>query len=222
MPTPTLSPSSIGLFMDCPRCFWLQAVKGVRRPEGIFPSLPGGMDRLLKAHFDQHRKDGSVPEELRGKFEGKLFPDMEKLGIWRNNKNGLRYLHRETGIELMGAIDDLFVTSDGRYAPLDYKTRGYPRKDDTHEFYQHQMDIYSFLLGKNGLSPADFAILIFYHPVDVNEKCEVEFSPDPLRVAVDRLRGEKLFSEAVACLLGKEPEPGKECEWCRFHQVTTE
>ncbi|MBL7206477.1 MAG: PD-(D/E)XK nuclease family protein [Candidatus Aenigmarchaeota archaeon] len=207
-----LSPSSISLFLECPRCFWLKMNRKIKRPSGPFPSLPAGMDKVLKVHFDTHRKDDSAPEELEGKFEGRLFQDLEKLDVWRNNFRGLQYTDPKTGILLMGALDDLFVTKDGKYAPLDFKTRGYPRKEDTHEYYQHQMDIYSFLLEKNGMESADFAILIFYHPLSVNEDHHVVFNPDPIKVLVDRVRGEKIFLDAAKCLLGGEPK-GK-CEWC--------
>ncbi len=209
-----LSPSSISLFMDCPRCFWRHMNLGVRRPSGAFPSLPAGMDRVLKEHFDQHRNSGKLPPELND-FEGQLFQDMEKLRDWRNKRRGLRYMDASIGISLMGALDDLFVTQEGRHAPLDFKTRGYPRKPDTHEHYQHQMDIYSFLLERNGMIPADFAILIFYHPIRVNEKHNVEFHPDAIKVKVNRTRGERLFMDAVECLmLEEEPEASEGCEWC--------
>lgn len=218
----TLSPSTIKLFLECPRCFWLHVNEKVRRPPSPFPSLPSGMDSILKKHFDKHRNDESVPEEMEGKFQGFLFKDTEKLEIWRNNFRGLRFRDEKTDVTLMGALDDLFVTSDGKYAPLDFKTRGFPRKENTHEFYQHQMDIYSFLLEKNSLPPADFAILIFYHPVGVDENHNVIFDPDPLKVPVDRKRGEKIFKEAAACLLGEKPGPGKDCGFCNWAEKTKE
>lgn len=211
-----LSPSSLSIFLDCPRCFWRHMNLGIRRPSGIFPSLPGGMDRVLKDHFDRHRAEGTYPEELEGKFKGRLFDDMERLRVWRNNFRGLRYIDKKSGAMLMGALDDLFVTSDGKYAPLDFKTRGAPRKTDTHEHYQNQMDIYSFLLQENGMKPAEFAILIFYHPVNVNEEHNVEFDPDPIRIPVNRERGKRIFLEAVKCLKGPEPEPGRFCEYCAW------
>jgi hypothetical protein len=217
MKTVTLSPSSIGLFLDCPRCFWLDKVKGIKRPSGIFPSLPNGMDRVLKEHFDKHRAYNTPPEELHGHFKGRLFPDMERLKAWRDNKRGLRWTDPKTGFGLMGALDDLFVTEEGLYTPLDFKTRGFPRKEDTHEYYQHQMDIYSFLLEKNGMKPAGFAILIFYHPTSVNEKHDVCFDPDPVKVKTDPEKGEELFRKAVACLMGEEPK--HECEWCKLVRV---
>ena len=65
MTTLKLSPSSLNLFLECPRCFWLYKVKGVGRPDGIFPSLPNGMDKILKEHFDRFMEKGELPPELK-------------------------------------------------------------------------------------------------------------------------------------------------------------
>ena len=61
-----LSPSTLNVFLDCPRCFWLDKVKNIKRPRGIFPSLPSGMDRAIKVHFDSFRTKGILPPELKG------------------------------------------------------------------------------------------------------------------------------------------------------------
>ena len=62
--TVTLSPSSLNLMKDCPRCFWVQFNKGIKRPNGIFPSLPSGIDlrfnrnrwlSLLKISMEESR-----------------------------------------------------------------------------------------------------------------------------------------------------------------------
>jgi hypothetical protein len=209
-----LSPTTIGLFADCPHCFWVHFNEGKRRPAGIFPSLPSGMDKILKEHFDRHRQSRTLPPEMQGKAGGRLFPDLERLEEWRDSYRGLRWRDPESGATLMGAIDDLYETSDRRLAPLDFKTRGYPRKENTHVYYTSQMNLYSLLLEKNGLRPADFAILIFYHPVRVDGSHNVEFRPDLLRVPVDRVRGEALFRKAVRCLQGPRPGKVKGCPWC--------
>ncbi|MCK5017321.1 MAG: PD-(D/E)XK nuclease family protein [Candidatus Peribacteraceae bacterium] len=191
--------------------------KKVRRPSGPFPSLPSGMDNILKVHFDKHRKDDTLPEELAGKFEGRLFRDVGKLDVWRNNFRGLRYLDEKSGITLTGALDDLFVTSDSKYAPLDFKTRGFPRKEDTHKHYQHQMDLYSFLLEKNSMDPANYAILIFYHPLNVEDNHNVIFNADTVKVPVDRNHGEKIFLDAIKCILGDEPKGSDNCNYCKWN-----
>ena len=90
------SPSSLSLLKDCPRCFWLHFKKGIKRPAGIFPSLPSGMDMILKAHFDKFRDKGELPPELNeinGKI--KLFDDVELLKIWRSNFKGIRWEDKE-------------------------------------------------------------------------------------------------------------------------------
>ena len=82
------SPSSLSLLKDCPRCFWLQFNKGIKHPETIFPSLPSGMDKILKEHFDRFMKRGELPPELCTKKECtdlKLFDDEELLKVWRSN-----------------------------------------------------------------------------------------------------------------------------------------
>ena len=68
-----------------------------------------------------------------------------------------------------------------------------------------------------GACPASYAILVFYHPVRINEASHhVEFKPEPMKIEVDRARGEKLFKDAVKCLCGEEPKPDKDCEWCKW------
>lgn len=210
----SLSPSALNLFADCGRCFWLERVKGISRPSGPFPSLPSGMDRVLKDHFDSHRTARTLPEAL-GTFQGSLFPDRAKLDVWRNNRQGLRY-SPTAGTEFKGALDDLLVTATGTYAPLDFKTRGYPRKDDTHMHYQLQMDSYAYLLERNGFPSAGFALLLFYHPVKVTGSHQVEFVADPVSIATSPTRAEEAFSRAVACLQAEEPEPSPSCGFCRW------
>ncbi|MBI2499287.1 hypothetical protein HYV88_03540 [Candidatus Woesearchaeota archaeon] len=130
-----LSPSSINLMLDCPRCLWLQIVKKIKRPESIFPSLPSGMDKILKEHFDRFMEKNQLPPELKEQVKDcKLFNDKEKLKIWRNNLKGIEYKDEENDVLLHGAVDNLLV-KDKKLIVLDYKTRGFPLKEDTHEHY---------------------------------------------------------------------------------------
>lgn len=72
---------------ECPRCFWLTQHKVWKRPNRIFPSLPSGMDNILKTHFDKLMKRGLLSPELCNNGECKnlkLFDDDEKLKIWRS------------------------------------------------------------------------------------------------------------------------------------------
>lgn len=62
-PTYKISPSSINLMLECPRCFWLRFNKGIKRSPRIFPSLPSGMDGILNKHFDNFMEKGELPPE---------------------------------------------------------------------------------------------------------------------------------------------------------------
>jgi len=165
-----VSPSGIGQLLECPRCLWLFYRDGLKRPEGIFPSLPSGMDGVFKTYFDKYRgTGGKLPPEINGKVAGKLFEDVEKLNIWRNRVKGLQAEFPEFNIFLKGMIDDLLVAPDGKYIPFDFKSRGYAIKENTHEHYQHQLDLYALLFEKNSLPPADYGYLLFFYPTNYNE-----------------------------------------------------
>src|SRR3990172_537291 len=66
---PQLSASTLKLFQECPRCFWLHINKKIERPRGPFPSLPSGIDRVLKAYFEAYRKSGTLPPLIQGKLD---------------------------------------------------------------------------------------------------------------------------------------------------------
>src|SRR3989344_2697047 len=96
-----LSPSSINLMLECPRCFWLQVVKGIKRPETVFPSLPSGMDKILKEHFDRFMEKNELPPEIKEECAGYgLFNDKPLLDLWRNNRKGIEYRDPESGVLL--------------------------------------------------------------------------------------------------------------------------
>ena len=63
-----------------------------------------------------------------------LFDDKEKLKTWRDNFKGIEYLDKKSNILLHGAVDNILIKGR-KLIVLDYKTRGYPVKEDTHEYY---------------------------------------------------------------------------------------
>ena len=211
-----LSASTLNLFRDCPRCFWKQFNEGVKRPAGIFPSLPSGMDRVLKAHFDSFMGRGLLPPELKG-LDGsvKLFDDKLKLFEWRDNFRGLKWAD-SSGNVLTGALDNVLVEAGGKLVVLDFKTRGFPLKENSHSYYEGQLDAYNFLLRKNGFQTVDYSYLLFYHPARVNTLGHVEFNTDLVKVAANPENAEKRFRKALECLQNPKPEAAENCEWCKW------
>ncbi|MBI2545387.1 MAG: PD-(D/E)XK nuclease family protein [Candidatus Aenigmarchaeota archaeon] len=213
-----LSPSSLSLLKECPRCFWLQFNKKIHRPNGVFPSLPSGMDRIFKTHFDSFRDKGLLPPELE-KLDGstKLFGDKQVLDIWRNNLKGIQWTDDEGNI-FRGAVDNI-LQKGKKLIVLDYKTRGYELKEDTHEHYQDQLDIYNLLLRKNGYDTEDYAYLLFYYPNKINENGDVLFHNKLLKMKISIKNAERIFKEAINILKGDMPEINDDCVFCEWIEV---
>lgn len=208
-----LSPSSLGLYQECPRCFWLSQHKVWSRPSGPFPQLPNGMDRVLKQHFDKFMKKGLLPPELcnNNHCENmKLFDKEELLKEWRNARKGLWFEDKEGNV-LHGGVDNI-LSKGKKLIVLDYKTKGSPAKEDAHKVNQHQLDIYNFLLRKMGYETEDYSFLLFYSPSEVLETGEVVFHNELRKVKTNVKDGEDLFNNAIKLL--NEDCPKKSCEWC--------
>ncbi|HOI18674.1 MAG TPA: PD-(D/E)XK nuclease family protein [Candidatus Woesearchaeota archaeon] len=208
------SPSSLSLLKECPRCFWLAFNKNVKRPAGIFPSLPSGMDGILKNHFDRFMEKGELPPELQ-ELNGdvKLFDDAELLKVWRSNFKGIQWTDKEGNL-FRGAVDNI-LKKGKKLIVLDYKTRGYPLKEDTAEHYQNQLDIYNFLLRKNDYLTEDYAYLIFYHPDKVNDDGSVIFNTDIVKMKINIKNAESIFKKALKTLKREMPEPADDCDYCK-------
>ena len=210
-----LSPSSISVFRDCPLCFWLEHARGIKRPDGIFPSLPSGMDRIFKNNFDSFRGKG-LPPELFGLDGIKLFDDMKLLGDWRNNRRGIIYHDKTTDAVLKGVIDEILM-KDGKFIILDFKTRGYPLKEDTHKYYQGQLDFYTYLLEMNGHETEHYGYLLFYYPDKIVGKGVIVFDTKLVRVETFPKNAEKMFRDAIECIRNPEPPNASSgCEYCRY------
>jgi len=208
-----LSPSTLNLMQDCPRCFWLAQHKVWKRPSGIFPSLPSGMDKILKIHFDKFGDKKQLPPELceNGECKNmKLFDDKEKMKIWQSNFKGVSWTDKK-GNELHGAVDNILVKGK-KLIVLDYKTRGYALKEDTAKHYRLQQNVYNFLLRKNGYETEDYFFLLFYVPKEVMVTGEVIFDTTLVKMKVDVTMAEKVWKSALKLLDGECPK--KSCEWC--------
>jgi len=209
-----LSPSALSLFLECPLCFWLEKNAGIKRPRGIFPSLPGGMDAAIKAYFDGYRIRGELPPEITGKVRGKLFPESKILARWRSwRTTELRYEDAALNAALSGALDDCLV-EDGVHIPVDYKTRGYDLKEDSATYYQTQLDCYCLILESSGYATGGFAYLIYYWPAEVREGGLVKFNVRPMKIETNIASAKKTFQDAVRLLRSPPPPAASVCEYC--------
>ena len=201
-----LSPSSLNIFADCPRCFWMQINDDIRRPRGAFPSIASGLDRVIKEYFDSYREKGTLPPLLKDKIEGKLIGQLpKKLYFNENSKNA----------SLMGMLDECLILPGNIYAPLDYKTRG-SLPDGVHPAYQLQMDVYTLLLEKNDYKTNSLAYLLYFVPRTGKLHEGIPFEVKIIEVKTSIERALDVFHKALTLLKTPIPDSSENCEYCNW------
>jgi hypothetical protein len=148
-----LSRSKIELFIECPRCLYLDVARGTPRPAGPPFTLNNAVDALMKAEFDGYRAAGT-PHPLFASVGLDAVPFRHaELDRWRHNFTGLRWKDEATGWTLYGAVDDLWQARSGELIVADYKATAraeMPTTRTLYASYRRQMDVYQFLVRRQG------------------------------------------------------------------------
>ena len=209
-----LSATTLSLFQDCPRCFWLHMRGGLKRPTRPFPSITGGIDRLVQAYCNAWRP--SLPPLI---CHAPTAPSaMPTYQLADPKIAGLRW--NPADIALVGRLDDCLVCSDGVVMPLDHKSRGSkPAPGYSALYYQLQMDVYALLLRENGYPPTTQACLVYYYPAEGESQPRLE-KGFPFACVVEVLevsaqRAEACYRAACVCLSGDYcPASADTCAYC--------
>jgi hypothetical protein len=219
-----LSRSKIDLFIECPRCFYIDRVLGTKRPPGYPFALNSAVDHLLKQEFDAHRA------------EGKQHPLIEKYGVdarpvghddlddWRNNFVGVRYLHQPTNLLVFGAIDDLWINSNNEYIVVDYKSTSKDKEitvldEDWQDSYKRQMEVYQWLLRQNGYPVSDTGYFVYANGDKDREAFDgkLEFDVTLIGYTGDDSWVEKSIFDVKNCLDSDEiPASDDDCDYCAY------
>jgi CRISPR/Cas system-associated exonuclease Cas4 (RecB family) len=218
-----LSRSRVELFLQCPRCFWLDVRAKLRRPSGPPFSLNVAVDHLLKNEFDRYRGGTTVPPRLAREGLGFVPAAHPELHLWRQNFKGVRVDHPPSGLIVFGAIDDLWADPAGRHYVVDYKATA--KADEVgldaewQLTYKRQVEFYQWLLRGRGLDVADRAFFVYANGI----KDDAPFD-DVLRFRTRILAYdgnahwvEPILMAAAACLAKDEPPgPDPNCEYCGY------
>jgi hypothetical protein len=220
-----LSRSKIGLFLECPRCFYLDNKLGLKRPPGLPFSLNSAVDSLLKNEFDTHRADGTQ-HYLQKKYGIKAVPVAhESLDIWRENFKGVECVHSTTGFVVSGAIDDLWFDPDTEeYIVVDYKATAKSEPvtaldKDWQDGYKRQMEVYQWLLRRNGLKTSDLGYFVYCtgRPDAKAFDGKLEFDINLIEYIGNDIWVEGTLNDIKRCLDSETiPESDKECEYCLY------
>jgi CRISPR/Cas system-associated exonuclease Cas4 (RecB family) len=228
-----ISRSKIDLFIQCPRCFWLDIRMGIKRPSSPPFQINKAIDELFKKEFDTYRAQGK-PHPIMVDNQVKAVPmQHEKLDDWRHNFTGVTTLHTPTNLHIFGAIDDIWVNSEGEAIVVDYKATaksGEVNLDaDWQIGYKRQMEIYQWLLRQNGLSVSDIGYFVYTNGrLDLDGFYDkVEFKTKLIAYKGDDSWIEAAIIKMKECMDGQMPEVGTavmggECEHCAYARSRTQ
>jgi len=226
----SLSRSKIDLFLDCPRCFYLDRRLGVARPPGFPFALNSAVDKLLKLEFDVHRANGTK-HPLIEKYGVDARPvDHEKLNDWRENFVGVQHLHQPTNLLIFGAIDDLWINSKGEYIVVDYKSTSKAETitaldKDWQDGYKRQMEVYQWLLRRNGYQVSSTGYFVYCNGITdrkaFDAKLEFEITLIPYEGNDNWI--EDTINKIHQCLRSDTiPESNAECDYCAYLEAVNQ
>jgi hypothetical protein len=160
-----LSRSKIEMFTNCPRCFYLDRKLGISAPP-MFPyTLNSAVDALFKKEFDVYRKKHKVPPIVKSAGLNFTPFDSPLLQSWISLPNGLQYKMPKLDIIVHGILDDVWVSPKGEFAVVDYKSTSTEKPislDDIYKAgYKRQVEVYQWLLRKNGYKTSDTAYFVY-------------------------------------------------------------
>ncbi len=160
-----LSRSKIELFVQCPRCFWLDVRLKIKRPDTPPFRINQAIDELLKKEFDSYRT-AKKPHPLMIEFGIEATPfEHDELNQWRENFVGVFCLHEPTNLHIFGAVDDIWVSKSGELIVVDYKATAKASEvsisADWQVSYKRQMEIYQWLLRANDFDVSDTGYFVY-------------------------------------------------------------
>lgn len=228
-----ISRSKIELFMQCPRCFWLDARLRIKRPDSPPFNINKAIDNLFKKEFDVYRAKGQA-HPLMTEFGVAAIPFAhDDLNKWRENFVGVQALHEPTNLLVFGAVDDLWTNDQGELIVVDYKATAKDKEvsidSDWQISYKRQMEIYQWLLRQNGFAVNDTGYFVY-----TNGRSDLNGFNDKLefKTIVIPYTGSDSWIEATlkkmkTTLEGDMPAVGTaamggDCDFCTYARQRTE
>lgn len=228
-----VSRSKIELFMQCPRCFWLDARLKLKRPDGPPFNINKAIDELFKKEFDSYRLK-QEPHPLMVEFGVPALPFAhDDLDKWRQNFTGVQALHEPTNLLVFGAVDDIWHNTDGELIVVDYKATAKASEvsidSDWQISYKRQLEVYQWLLRQNGFQVSDTGYFVYTNGrLDLDEFGDrVEFRTKIIPYTGSAAWIEPTLKKMKKVLEGDMPAVGTaamggECDFCAYAKARTE
>jgi len=222
-----LSRSKIALFLECPRCFYIDNKLGTARPPGFPFNLNSAVDALLKKEFDTHRADKTTHPLMKAYgLDAVPFAD-PRMDEWRDSlRKGIQWKHK-SGLLVSGGVDDVWVRPNRELIIVDYKATSKDEKitaldQDWHDGYKRQMEIYQWLFRQNGFKVSDTGYFVYANAGRDKKAFDgvLEFEVTLVAYEGDDSWVEGKLVELKRCLDSDElPEASAECDYCKYRET---
>ena len=221
-----LSRSKIALFLECPRCFYVDNKLGTARPPGFPFNLNSAVDALFKKEFDIHRANHTA-HPLMTQYGVDAVPfEHANMGVWREVFKGVETAHKKTGFTVSGAVDDVWVNPKGELIVVDYKATSKDEKIEAldkewQDGYKRQMEIYQWLLRENGFPVSDTGYFVYANAGKDKKAFDgsLEFDITLIAYKGDTSWIEKTLSDIKSCLDSDQlPGADEECDYCKYRE----
>ena len=224
-----LSRSKIELFRQCPLCFYLDRRLGIGRVAGPAFTLNSAVDALLKKEFDGYRARGEPhPLMIANNINAIPFAHPQ-LDVWRENFKGVQHLHVPTNLLITGVVDDLWIEPQGTVFVVDYKSTSTEKaislEDEWKQAYKRQMEVYQWLLRRNGLVVSDTGYFVYVNAGKDGDSFDgrLEFSAQVIPYSGNDDWIEQAFFDARACLVSEaSPSAAAACPWCAYREASSD
>jgi len=223
-----LSRSKIDLFVSCPRCFYIDNKLGTARPPGYPFNLNSAVDELFKREFDVHRK-AQTPHPLMIEYGIDAVPFQHpKIDMWRENFKGVEVQHTPTGMTVSGAVDDIWINTQGEVHVVDYKATSKEGRidaldQDWHDGYKRQMEVYQWLLRNNGLTVSPIGYFVYANAGKDKEMFDnrLDFEVTLISYTGNDEWVEPTLLQIKECLDDpRVPKAAADCDYCRYREAT--
>lgn len=222
-----LSRSKISLFLECARCFYIDNKLGTKRPPGFPFNLNSAVDALLKKEFDAHRKEGTSHPIMTAYGVDAVPFDDERMDAWRDAlKRGVEYVHEPTGFRITGAVDDIWMRPNGELIVVDYKATSKVGRiteldQDWHIGYKRQIEVYQWLLRRNGFAVSNTAYWVYANAGTDKEAfdAKLEFDLTLVPYEGDDSWVEGTLEDIKVCLDNPLlPDAHPACDYCLYRE----
>ncbi len=222
-----LSRTKLDLFMNCPRCFYLDLRLGVGQPPGFPFSLNNAVDILLKKEFDIHRAQGT-PHPLMKTYGIDAAPFQDKrIDEWRNARTGgIKFHFQPANFILRGGIDDIWMNANKELHIVDYKatskTSEVTLDAEWQDGYKRQVEIDQWLFSQDEfpVSPIGYFVYVNGQTDRKAFDAKLEFDVKILPYTGDDSWVQGSLIEARKCLESdKLPRAGDKCDFCSYRKA---